>query len=77
MTQSIDNCTEMTALISRVREIVKFIKKSVNACDELRKLQIDSGCTEGNAKKLILDVRTRWNSCYMLQRFVQLAPVIS
>lgn len=76
VTQAIHNST---ALVRKVRDIVKYIfKKSVNVSDELRKIQIDSGCSEGNAKKMILDVKTRWNSCYyMLERFVPLASIIS
>ncbi|XP_054083093.1 zinc finger BED domain-containing protein 4-like isoform X1 [Zeugodacus cucurbitae] len=78
VTQSIDKSTEVSALITKVRDIVKFIKRSVNASDQLRQKQIDTGVSTSNTKKMILDVRTRWNSCfYMLERFVQLAPILS
>lgn len=78
VTQSIDKSVDCSALISRVRDIVKYIKRSVNASDELRKKQKDAGATEGHIKKLILDVKTRWNSCfYMLERFVELVSIIS
>ncbi|XP_054089442.1 zinc finger BED domain-containing protein 4-like [Zeugodacus cucurbitae] len=78
VTQSIDKSTEVSALITKVRDIVKFIKRSVNASDQLRQKQIDIGASTSNTKKMILDVRTRWNSCfYMLERFVQLAPILS
>ncbi|XP_054091792.1 zinc finger BED domain-containing protein 4-like [Zeugodacus cucurbitae] len=78
VTQSIDKSTEVSALITKVRDIVKFIKRSVNASDQLRQKQIDTGASTSNTKKMILDVRTRWNSCfYMLERFVQLAPILS
>lgn len=50
-------------LISQVRNIVKFIKRSVNCSDELRQLQEKNG---DSFKKLILDVVTRWNSVYYL-----------
>ncbi|XP_017470532.1 PREDICTED: zinc finger BED domain-containing protein 4-like [Rhagoletis zephyria] len=46
VTQAIDKSTEVSALISKVRDIVKFIKRSVNASDELRKKQIDAGASE-------------------------------
>lgn len=34
---SIENCTELNELIEKIRYIVKFINKSVNVSDELRK----------------------------------------
>lgn len=62
-------------LISQVRNIVKFIKRSVKCSDELRKLQENNG---DNLKKLILDVVTRWNSVYyMCERFLELKEVIN
>ncbi|KAL4122187.1 hypothetical protein QTP88_014561 [Uroleucon formosanum] len=62
-------------LISKVRNIVKFIKRSVNCSDELRKLQEKDG---DNVKKCILDVVTRWNSVYyMCKRFLELKEVVN
>lgn len=62
-------------LISKVRNIVKFIKRSVNCSDELRKLQEKDG---DNTKKLILDVVTRWNSVYyMCKRFLEIKEVMN
>lgn len=72
------SATELTPLLEKVREIVKWFKRSVSASDQLRKLQSEAGIPEGRLQKVILDVKTRWNSTfYMLQRFSELAPMIS
>lgn len=64
--------------IKKVREIVKFIKNSVNHSDKLRKIQLDGNVSEGNVSKMILDVKTRWNSTfYMVERFLKLLTVVS
>lgn len=64
--------------IKKVREIVKFIKNSVNNSDKLRKIQLDSNVSEGNVSKMILDVKTRWNSTfYMVERFLKLLTIVS
>lgn len=77
VTKSIDDSKICTQLIGKVRDIVKYIKRSVNASDELRKRQIDMGVKQGQIKKMILDVRTRWNShFYMLQRFIDLVSIV-
>lgn len=65
---------EASAIVDKVREVVKYIKNSVTITDELRKKHIESGIPEGQFKKVILDVKTRWNSTfYMLERFVELS----
>lgn len=65
-------------LIEKVRTIVKWVKASVINSDEIRKLQINSGVAQGNVKKLILDVKTRWNSSfYMLERFVDMSGIVN
>jgi len=62
-------------LISKVRNTVKFMKRSVNCSEELRKLQEKDG---ENIKKLISDVVTRWNSVYfMCKRFLKLKEVVN
>lgn len=69
---------EIVEPIKKVRNIVKFIKNSVNNSDKLRQLQLDSNIPEGNVKKMVLDVRTRWNSTfYMIQRFLELLSIVS
>ncbi|EZA61658.1 Zinc finger BED domain-containing protein, partial [Ooceraea biroi] len=65
----IENDEIVSPLITKIKNIVKFFKKSVVAADKLR-LESDL--------KLIQSVETRWNSCYeMLKRFVELADKIS
>lgn len=60
-------------LISKIKRIVTLTKHSVVAADELRRLQMLEGKTEGTTLKLIQEVPTRWNSAfYMIQRFLEL-----
>lgn len=53
-------------LISKVRNVVLWIKRSVIISDMLRRVQIDKGVAEGCVKKMILDVKTRWNSTFYM-----------
>lgn len=46
-------------IISNVREIVKWIKNSVINSNQLKKHQSETGVSEENFQKLILDVATR------------------
>ena len=62
-------------LLCSVKTIVKYFKRSPQANEKLLTFQRNSGCTQ--AKKLILDVSTRWNSTlYMLERFCELEDAI-
>ncbi|KAK9708925.1 hypothetical protein QE152_g26922 [Popillia japonica] len=75
---SLTNAEGLNIIIDKVRSIVVWFKRSVKASDQLRKVQIDAGTSEGNMKKMILDVKTRWNSTYyMLERFLQMIPMVS
>ena len=65
-------------LISEVKHIISFFKKSANAADALRCLPVAQGEIEGTCLKLLQDVDTRWNSkFFMLKRFLDLSPLIS
>jgi len=65
--------TGINEIITTVRKIVVVIKRSVVATDELKRLQISDGKSEGTVLKFIVDVSTRWNSTlYMLERFLAL-----
>lgn len=75
---SIKHTKGLNDLIEKVRSIVVYFKRSVKATDILRKIQREAGASEGSFKKLILDVRTRWNSTYyMIDRFLERVPQIS
>lgn len=74
---AVDNVKGIPALLNKVKNIVKFFKRSVNASDSLRKLQYQRGKAEGSALRLIQDVSTRWNSTYLsLMRFRELSDEI-
>lgn len=57
------------------RQILK-LKNSVIQSDKLRKIPNDSGVPEGCNKKIILDVKMRWNSLYyMIDRYVDMSKI--
>lgn len=64
-------------IITKVKEIVTFVRRSVVASDELTRLQKRDGKTEGTILKFKQEVPTRWNSMlYMIERFLQLREYI-
>lgn len=69
--------TDVRDMITKVRNIVVMIKRSIVASDELKRLQVRDGKTESTALKFIQDVPTRWNSTlYMLERFLVLEEYV-
>lgn len=67
----ISNVPELTNLISKVKNIVRWFKQSVVASDDLRK------ATKGDGK-LLQEVSTRWNSTfYKLEKFICLKQVVN
>ena len=68
---SIQQCTELRNLITKVKDIVTWFKQSNIASNELRK-------ATDKETKLIQEVTTRWNSTfYMIERFLELRSVIN
>lgn len=75
---STDLTPEFKEIINKVKAIVTFFKRSVHAADNLKKLQLQAGKSEGICLKLIQDCETRWNSTfYMLQRFLELEEYVN
>ncbi|KYM97822.1 Zinc finger BED domain-containing protein 1 [Cyphomyrmex costatus] len=68
---------EFKNIVTKVKEIVTFLKRSVEAADELRALQMKTN-PNGKHLKVIQESETRWNSTfYMLKRFCKLSEFIS
>ncbi|XP_071581127.1 E3 SUMO-protein ligase ZBED1-like [Temnothorax nylanderi] len=64
-------------IITKVKKIVKLVRHSIVASDELKRLQKRDGKTDGTVLKFIQDVETRWNSTYyMLERFLVLEDYV-
>ena len=61
-------------LVGKCRGIVVWMRGHVKASD-LHKSQSNAGIPEGKMLKLVLDIKTRWNSMYyMLERFIKMVP---
>lgn len=77
-TVAIEQSPLFESLLTKIRTIVTFFKKSVNAADELRALQRKELNSEAEILKLIKDEPTRWGSNFaMLERFIKLADKVS
>lgn len=68
---SMQQCTELRNLITKVKDIVTWFKQSNIASNELRK-------ATQKETKLIQEVPTRWNSTYyMIERFLELRTIVN
>ncbi|XP_055542682.1 E3 SUMO-protein ligase ZBED1-like [Wyeomyia smithii] len=77
-TVAIDQSPLFKILLTKIRSIVAFFKKSINAADEIRALQLKEVSSNADILKLIKDEPTRWGSNYaMLERFIKLADKVS
>ncbi|KAF2882058.1 hypothetical protein ILUMI_24106 [Ignelater luminosus] len=65
---SMQQCTELRSLITKVKDIVTWFKQSNIASNELRK-------ATQKETKLIHEVPTRWNS--MIERFLELRTIVN
>nr|CAD7433796.1 unnamed protein product [Timema monikensis] len=73
--ENVTNQDSVLLITNKIREIVKFFQNSVVQSDLLRSKQKASGIE--NPLKLILDVKTRWNSVYyMLERYIELSSIV-
>ncbi|XP_014481789.1 PREDICTED: zinc finger BED domain-containing protein 4 [Dinoponera quadriceps] len=70
---SMKSCEGLDDVIEQVRALVKFAKSNVHVSNELCQRQVNAGTPETEAKKLILDVKAKWNTTFhMIERFVEL-----
>jgi len=66
----IKNSKGFDNLVNKVRSAVKFVKSSTNLTKELHQCRINLDTSEDEIKKLILDIKMKWNSIfYMIKRF--------
>ena len=76
--ENIPNVEGIPELIDKVKKIVGFSHRSYNFANELKRIQMEMGKSEGTALRLCQDVITRWGSTYlMLERFLDLREVVT
>lgn len=65
-------------LIIKVRNIMIWTKISVIISHALGNMQTQVGVSGGCVKKVILNVKIRWNSTfYMIERFIEMVNIVS
>ncbi|XP_011156674.1 zinc finger BED domain-containing protein 4 [Solenopsis invicta] len=75
---ALKNCEDLNNFINKVRSVVMFLKNNTDLTNELYRCQIDSGTSENEVKKLILDAKMKWiDIFYMIKRFVELWNMIN
>jgi len=75
---ALDEAVSFKTIMTKVKQIVTYIKSSVKASDLLRKFQLESGTSEDKILKMKQECPTRWNSAfYMLERFILLSEIIA
>lgn len=68
--EAINKSRELTTLIDKVIIAVGYFKRSAQAWEKLKKIQVQAGKT---VKRPLQNVITRWNSTfYMLERFIEI-----
>ncbi len=70
-----NNLAVIFPITNKVRDIVKYFRSSTIACEKLKTVQkqFNKDDTNGKVLKLILDVKTRWNSTYyMFDRIIEI-----
>lgn len=73
-----EDAQPLVDLLKRMKRTIRFMKKSEVGTRRLTQLQMDEGEKESQCHSLMLDVRTRWNSIFlMVERYVELSPFVA
>lgn len=76
--KQVPNVQGVPELIKKVKNIVTFSHTSYNFANELKRVQLERGASEGTILRLLQDVITRWNSTYLTcKRFLQMQRIVS
>ncbi|CAH0549894.1 unnamed protein product [Brassicogethes aeneus] len=76
--EAIENVPGVPELIAKVKKIVRFSHDSYNFGNAIKRIQMETGKTEGQVLRLLQSVPTRWGSTFkMCDRFLLLQGVIA